>query len=41
VGWFDFEELPNGRVRLMPKVSLDVMRDVIGTFHDSHAGPRR
>jgi hypothetical protein len=40
VGWFDFEELPGGRMRLIPRVSLDVMRDVIGTFHDSQAGPR-
>jgi hypothetical protein len=35
VGWFDFEELPNERVRLMPALSYDVMCDVIGTFHES------
>ena len=35
VGWFDVEELPNGRVRLIPALSYDVMCDVIGTFHES------
>ncbi|WP_445337441.1 hypothetical protein [Clavibacter sp. CFBP 8614] len=37
VGWFDFEELPAGRLPLIPAVSLDMVCDVIGTFHDSQA----
>ncbi|MFT2712487.1 hypothetical protein [Clavibacter sp. Sh2036] len=40
VGWFDVEELPGGRVRLTPALSYDVMRDAIGLFHESQAGPR-
>jgi len=35
VGWFTPEELPGGRMALTPAASLDVMRDVIGTFHEA------
>ncbi|MDA3805341.1 hypothetical protein [Clavibacter sp. CT19] len=35
VGWFTPEELPGARIRLKPTASLDVMRDVIATFHEA------